>query len=72
MPLFRPPTPTYLFEEPVFTVALGRDHVIPVRTPNAARFCLHKLIVATLRLTQMPQKAEKDLTQARGAGRGAQ
>lgn len=54
----------YLFEEPVFTVVLGRDHVIPVRTPNAARFCLHKLIVATLRLTQMPQKAEKDLTQA--------
>ena len=46
------------------TVALGRDHVVPVRTPAPARFCLHKLIVAALRLTRMPQKAEKDLTQA--------
>ncbi len=54
----------YLLEEPVPAVVLGRDHVVPVRVPNPARFCLHKLIVAALRLTRAPQKAGKDLVQA--------
>jgi hypothetical protein len=54
----------YLLEEPISTIVLGRDQVIPVRVPNPARYCVHKLIVATLRGGAASQKQEKDLLQA--------
>jgi hypothetical protein len=54
----------YLLESPVPAVVLGRDHVIPVRVPNAARYCLHKLIVASLRAARSAAKADKDITQS--------
>jgi hypothetical protein len=54
----------YLLADSIQTVVLGREHVIPVRVPTAARFALHKLIVATLRVASSAAKAEKDVTQA--------
>ncbi|MGH8694857.1 MAG: GSU2403 family nucleotidyltransferase fold protein, partial [Burkholderiales bacterium] len=36
----------------------------PVRVPNAARYCLHKLIVATLRASRAAAKADKDIAQS--------
>ena len=54
----------YLLEEPISTIVLGRDQVIPVRVPNPARYCVHKLIVATLRGGAASTKQEKDLLQA--------
>jgi len=43
---------------------LGRDHIIPVRLPNPARFALHKLIVSTLRPAALGVKSKKDQQQA--------
>lgn len=54
----------YLLQEPISTIVLGRDQIIPVRVPSPARYCLHKLIVATLRAKAASQKHEKDLVQA--------
>jgi hypothetical protein len=54
----------YLLEERVPAVVLGRDHVVPVRVPNAARYCLHKLIVASLRASRAAAKADKDIAQS--------
>jgi hypothetical protein len=54
----------YLLEGGVPAVVLGRDHVVPVRVPNAARYCLHKLIVATLRASRAAAKADKDIAQS--------
>jgi hypothetical protein len=54
----------YLVGDSGPAVLLGRDHVVPVRVPAAARFGLHKLLVATLRAGPSAAKAEKDLLQA--------
>ena len=54
----------YLLEEAAQGIVLGRDHVIPVRIPAPARYCVHKLIVASLRAPTSAQKADKDLAQS--------
>lgn len=54
----------YLLEESSPGVVLGRDHVVPVRVPSAPRYCLHKLIVASLRVSTAAAKADKDLAQS--------
>ncbi|MGH7555967.1 MAG: GSU2403 family nucleotidyltransferase fold protein, partial [Longimicrobiales bacterium] len=54
----------YLLADRVPAVVLGRDHVVPVRVPNAARYCLHKLIVASLRASRAAAKADKDIAQS--------
>ena len=46
------------------TIVIGRDHLIPVRCPEPARYCFHKLLVANLRSGLENPKIEKDLIQA--------
>jgi hypothetical protein len=46
------------------TIIVGRDHLIPVRCPQPARYCLHKLIVADMRSGLENPKIEKDVAQA--------
>lgn len=43
---------------------LGRDHVIPVKVPDPARYCLHKLIIATLPVSTSAGKETKGISQA--------
>jgi hypothetical protein len=54
----------YLLEASGEGIVLGRDHVVPVRIPTPARYCIHKLIVASLRAPTSAQKADKDLAQS--------
>jgi len=54
----------FLLEAPINAIVLGRDHVIPVKVPNPARYGLHKLIVAGLRVSTSAQKDAKDIAQA--------
>lgn len=54
----------YLIAESWTTIVIGRDHLIPVRCPQPARYCLHKLVVAALRSGQENPKIEKDTIQA--------
>lgn len=54
----------YLLADAAQSLVLGRDHVIPVRTPTPARYCVHKLIVASLRASTSAPKADKELAQA--------
>lgn len=54
----------YLIAESWSTVVIGRDHLIPVRCPHPARYCLHKLVVAALRSGLENPKIEKDTIQA--------
>ena len=54
----------YLLAESWSTVVIGRDHLIPVRCPQPARYCLHKLVVAALRSGLENPKIEKDTIQA--------
>jgi hypothetical protein len=54
----------YLMAEKLPGIVLGRDHVVPVKVPNPARFAIHKLIVSTLRSNTSALKDEKDLHQA--------
>jgi hypothetical protein len=54
----------YLLAEATPGVVLARDRVVPVRIPSAARYCLHKLIVAALRVPTSAAKADKDLAQS--------
>ncbi len=54
----------YLMAEKLPGIVLGRDHVVPVKVPNPARFAIHKLIVSTLRSKTSALKDEKDLHQA--------
>ena len=53
----------YLIAESWSTVVIGRDHLIPVRCPHPARYCLHKLVVAALRSGLENPKIEKDTIQ---------
>ena len=54
----------YLLAAPRNGIILGRDHVIPVKVPDPARYCLHKLIVAALRVATSTAKEAKDISQA--------
>src|SRR3990172_11419819 len=54
----------YLIAESWSTVVIGRDHLIPVRCPHPARYCLHKLVVAALRSGLENPKIEKDTIQS--------
>jgi hypothetical protein len=54
----------YLMEEVEDGYLLGKDHIIPVRVPNPARFALHKLVVSTLRPAALGVKSKKDQLQA--------
>jgi hypothetical protein len=54
----------YLIDEPWSMLIIGRDHLVPVRCPNPARYCLHKLAIAALRTGNENPKVEKDLIQA--------
>lgn len=54
----------YLLAAPSNGIVLGRDHVIPVKVPDPARYCLHKLIVAALRVATSAAKEAKDIAQA--------
>jgi len=54
----------YLIGDSWQTIIVGRDHLIPVRCPQPARYCLHKLVVASLRSGLENPKIEKDLVQA--------
>lgn len=54
----------YLVSESWQAIVIGRDHLIPVRCPQPARYCLHKLVVASLRSGLGNPKIEKDLIQA--------
>lgn len=54
----------FLIAESWTTIVIGRDHLIPVRCPQPARYCLHKLAVANLRSGAENPKIEKDIAQA--------
>lgn len=54
----------YLVTDSWQTVIIGRDHLIPIRCPQPARYCLHKLVVASLRSGTENPKVEKDVAQA--------
>lgn len=54
----------YLLEAPWNGVVIGREHLIPVMTPQPARYALHKLVIADLRSGADNPKVEKDLVQA--------
>lgn len=53
----------YLLVDPIDAVLLGREAVVPVRVPQAARFAWHKMLVSQLR-TSTSDKRNKDLHQA--------
>jgi len=53
----------YLLEDPVRSILLGRDRIVPVVIPNAGRYCIHKLAVFAMRRGANP-KGAKDLNQA--------
>lgn len=53
----------FLVEDPLQAVALGPNHVVPVRVPSAERFVLHKLYSSQSRRTDR-DKIRKDLEQA--------
>src|SRR5204862_5547475 len=46
------------------SVLLGRDRIVPIRVPDAGRFCIHKLAVYSLRPASDSAKREKDAFQA--------
>ena len=53
----------YLLRKTHMSTLLSRHGAIPVRVPDPARFAVHKLLVAKLRMTHLG-KAGKDLQQA--------
>lgn len=54
----------YLVEDSVISILIGRDRIVPVTVPHAGRFCIHKLVVQTLRGAADNPKREKDAFQA--------
>jgi hypothetical protein len=54
----------YLLEDPVMSMLIGRDRIVPVTVPHAGRFCIHKFAVQTLRNSSDHPKREKDMYQA--------
>jgi len=54
----------YLLEGPIPSILIGRDRIVPVATPHAGRFCMHKLAVYSLRTGAEHPKGDKDALQA--------
>lgn len=54
----------YLLDDPVLSVLIGRDKLVPVAVPNAGRFVIHKLAVSVLRAASDSSKREKDVVQS--------
>lgn len=54
----------FLIEEPLWSVALSPNQVIPVRVPSPERFVLHKLFSSQSRTAGDRDKIRKDLQQA--------
>ncbi len=55
---------SYLLKEPMPSVLLGRDRIVPIVVPHPGRFCVHKLAVYSLRSGKDNPKREKDAHQA--------
>jgi len=53
----------YLLQEPVRSIVVGRDRLVPVTLPKPGRYCVHKLAVSTLRQSGS-SKTDKDVFQA--------
>lgn len=54
----------FLLEEPVQSLLLGRDRIVPILVPAAGRYCIHKLAVYALRSGSDNPKRDKDAFQA--------
>lgn len=54
----------YLLEDPVLSILIGRDKLVPVAVPNAGRFLIHKLAISVLRAASDSSKREKDIVQS--------
>lgn len=54
----------YLLGDPVMSILIGRDRLVPVAVPHAGRFLIHKLAVSTLRAASDSPKREKDIVQS--------
>jgi hypothetical protein len=52
----------YLLEDPMDTIVVGREAIVPVRVPCPERFAWHKALVSQLR--NRTDKRDKDLRQA--------
>lgn len=53
----------YLLHEPVQSIVIGKDRLVPVALPRPGRYCVHKLAVSALRAPGS-SKADKDVFQA--------
>jgi len=53
----------YLLHEPVRSIVIGKDRLVPVVLPKPGRYCVHKLAVSTL-CQSGSSKADKDIFQA--------
>lgn len=53
----------FLVKQPIEAIALGPNHVVPVRVPAPERFVVHKLMSSQLRKADR-EKVRKDLEQA--------
>ena len=54
----------YLLDEPIQSILLGRDRIVPVIVPSAGRYCVHKLAVYSLRSASDRPKRDKDVFHA--------
>lgn len=55
---------SFLLPDSLMAVTVGRSLIVPVRVPDPARYCLHKIVVADLRPANEAAKMLKDLQQA--------
>lgn len=55
---------TYLLDDPINSIMIGRDKLVPIAVPHAGRFLIHKLAVSMLRASSDSAKREKDIAQA--------
>ena len=53
----------YLLHEPVRSIVIGKDRLVPVTLPQPGRYCVHKLAVSVLR-SSGSAKSDKDILQA--------
>lgn len=54
----------YLLKDPMPSMLIGRDRLVPIVVPHPGRFCVHKLAVYSLRSGKDNPKREKDVNQA--------
>ena len=54
----------FLLQDPMQSILLGRDRIVPIMVPHAGRFCVHKLALYSMRGGGNNPKAQKDLSQA--------